>query len=94
MPCTYDDSAERAAAAEKQKKDLDEATRLLCELTANMAAAIIETVPGLRKWVDDHRKMDEDRRKREREAVAEDKKRKAARIKQLEAELTSLKKGK
>lgn len=77
MPCTYDPSPDEVRTANDQlrkklserdefKKELDRATRLLCELTKNFELYdktdfYTLHVRGLKTWIKDHKKMDKAR---------------------------------
>lgn len=71
MPCTYDESPEEKAQnardrADNLKKELDLATRLLCELCFGLENSKKPKLTGeLREWWERHRIMDKERRHRE-----------------------------
>lgn len=69
MPCRGEDYD--VGYQESMKKDLDEATRLLCGLCRSLLACgrghFIEEDPELSEWWENHKEADEARRQRERE---------------------------
>lgn len=85
MPCTYfETEEEKAQPFVKLREELNETTRMLCEVMCHADPSLTLKVKGLDKWWTKHREMD---RRREAAEKAE----REHKIKQLEAELASLK---
>ena len=64
MPCTYDDNGE---SEREMKRELDRATRLLCQATARLEDnGLLPQGSELHKWSEEHKAMDRRRKERQR----------------------------
>lgn len=69
MPCRVDVEGIDAEDMRRLKHELDNATRMLCQLCARSNPAMVMTVSGLSEWWDAHQEADAKRLAAERDAL-------------------------
>lgn len=90
MPCRVDTEGIDAEDKRRLKRELDNVTRMLCQLCMRSNPATVMTVPGLSLWWDAHQEADAKRLAAERLAAERDAQRASGLAKLSEEEQVAL----